>query len=82
MQKWCDCEPMSLLSIRGWWVRYVTMWDTTLQQLFNEVSMLRSCIDEDWQLRNLKDLYAKTVYIVLYLSIIVWEIQLWFSISA
>ena len=41
------CEPMSLLSIRGWWVRYVTMWDTTLQQLFNEVSMLGSCIDED-----------------------------------
>ena len=41
------CELMSLLSIRDWWVRYVTMWDTTLQQLFNEVSMLKSCIDED-----------------------------------
>ncbi len=38
---------MSLLSIRGQWVRYVTMWDTTLQQLFDEVSMLKSCIDKD-----------------------------------
>ncbi len=42
-----NCELISLLSIRGWWVRYVTMWDTTLQQLFDEVSMLKSCIDED-----------------------------------
>jgi len=41
------CEPMSLLSIRGWWVRYVAMWDTTLQQLFNKVPMLESCIDKD-----------------------------------
>ncbi len=38
---------MSLLSIRDWWVRYVTMWDTMLQQLFNEVLMLKSCIDKD-----------------------------------
>ncbi len=38
---------MSLLSIRDWWVRYITMWDTTLQQLFNEVLMLKSCIDEN-----------------------------------
>ncbi len=38
---------MSLLSIRGWWVRYAAMWDTTLQQLFNEVLMLKSCIDKD-----------------------------------
>ncbi len=38
---------MSLLFIRDWWVRYVTMWDTTVQQLFNEVLMLRSYIDED-----------------------------------
>ncbi len=38
---------MSLLSIRGWWVKYVTMWDTMLWQLFDEVLMLRSCIDED-----------------------------------
>ncbi len=43
----CTCELMSLLFIRDWWVRYVTMWDTTLQQLFNEVLMLRSCIDKD-----------------------------------
>ncbi len=41
------CELISLLSIRDWWVRYVTMWDITLQQLFNEVSMLRSYIDKD-----------------------------------
>ncbi len=41
------CELMSLLFIRGWWVRYVTMWNTTLQQLFDEVSMLKSCIDKD-----------------------------------
>ncbi len=37
----------SLSSIRDWWVRYVTMWNTTLQQVFDEVSMLRSCIDKD-----------------------------------
>ena len=41
------CELTSLLSIRDWWVRYVTIWDTTLWQLFNEVLMLKSCIDED-----------------------------------
>ena len=73
---------MNLLFIRGWWVRYVTMWDTMLQQLFDEVSRLKSCIDEDQQLRNLKDLYVKTVYIVLCLSIIVWGVQLWFDMSA
>jgi len=38
---------MSFLSIRDWWVRYVIMWDTMIQQLFDEVSMLRFCIDED-----------------------------------
>ncbi len=73
---------MNLLFIRGWWVRYVTMWDTMLQQLFDEVSRLKSCIDEDQQLRNLKDLYVKTVYIVLCLLIIVWGVQLWFDMSA
>jgi len=72
---------MNLLFIRGWWVRYVTMWDTMLQQLFDEVSRLKSCIDEDQQLRNLKDLYVKTVYIVLCLLIIVWGVQLWFDMS-
>jgi len=40
-------ELISLSFIRDWWVRYVTMWNTTLQQLFDEVSMLRSCIDKD-----------------------------------
>jgi len=40
-------ELTSLSSIRDWWVRYVTMWNTTLQQIFDEVSMLRSCIDKD-----------------------------------
>ena len=41
------CELMSLLFIRDWWVRYITMWDTTLWQLFNEVLMLKSYIDKD-----------------------------------
>jgi len=38
---------MSFLSIRDLKIKCVTIWDIMLRQLFNEVLMLRSCIDKD-----------------------------------